>query len=114
MSEFIKKRVIRDLIDELADIDPISLEIIGHKVIETLESKKLVHHGINKDYKPVGYTVDTFSQDFMVVGEYSTEEKYFEDSSGGKGENRFDKIAKDIKHALVKSGDTPPARIYLV
>ncbi|MGO0630425.1 hypothetical protein ACTORR_10355 [Pseudomonas sp. SAR267] len=99
MSEFIKKRVIRDLIDELADIDPISLEIIGHKVIETLESKKLVHHGINKDYKPVGYTVDTFSQDFMVVGEYSTEEKYFEDSSGGKGENRFDKIAKDIKES---------------
>lgn len=114
MSEFIKKRVIKDLIDELADIDPISLEIIGHKVIETLESKKLVHHGINKDYKPVGYTVDTFSQDFTVVGEYSTEGKYFEDSSGGKNENRFDKIAKDIQHAVEKSGDTPPSKIYLV
>ena len=114
MSEFIKKRVIRDLIDELADIDSISLEIIGHKVIETLESKKLVHHGINKDYKPVGYTVDTFSQDFTVVGEYSTEEKYFEDSSGAKYENRFDKIAKDIQHAVAKSGGTPPSKIYLV
>lgn len=114
MSEFIKKRIIKNLIDELADIDSIALEIIGHKVIETLESKKLVHHGINKDYKPVGYTVDTFSQDFTIVGEYSTEEKYFEDSSGGKNENRFDKIAKDILHAVAKSGDTPPSKIYLV
>ena len=114
MSEFIKKRVIRDLIDEVADIDPISLEIIGHKVIETLESMKLVHHGINKDYKPVGYTVDTFSQDFAIVGEYSTEVNYFEDSSGGKGENRFDKIEKDIRHAVAKSGDNPPSKIYLV
>lgn len=114
MSEFIKKRVIKDLIDELSNIDPISLEIIGHKVIETLESKKLVHHGINKDHKPVGYTVDTFSQDFTIVGEYSTEEKYFEDSSGAKNENRFDKIAKDIQHAVAKSGDTLPSKIYLV
>lgn len=114
MSEFIKKRIIKNLIDELADIDSTSLEIIGHKVIETLESKKLVHHGINKDHKPVGYTVDTFSQDFTIVGEYSTEEKYFEDSSGGKSENRFDKIAKDIMHAVAKSGDTPPSKIYLV
>lgn len=114
MSEFIKKRVIKDLIDELDDIDPVSLEIIGHKVIETLESKKLVHHGINKDHKPVGYTVDTFSQDFMIVGEYSTEENYFEDSSGRKNEYRFDKIAKDILHAMAKSGGTPPSKIYLV
>jgi tetratricopeptide (TPR) repeat protein len=114
MSEFIKKRIIKNLIDELADIDSTSLEIIGHKVIETLESKKLVHHGINKDYKPVGYTVDTFSQDFTIVGEYSTEDKYFEDSSGGKNENRFDKIAKDILHAVAKSGDTPPSKIYLI
>ncbi|WP_395029966.1 hypothetical protein [Alcaligenes aquatilis] len=114
MSEFIKKRVIKDLIEELADIDSTSLEIIGHKVIECLESKRLVHHGINKDYKPVGYTVDTFSQDFTVVGEYSTEEKYFEDSSGRKNENRFDKIAKDILHAVEKSGDRPLSKIYLV
>ncbi|TKJ82548.1 hypothetical protein PkoCFBP13504_17385 [Pseudomonas koreensis] len=114
MSEFIKKRIIKNLIDELADIDSISLEIIGHKVIETLESKKLVHHGINKDHKPVGYTVDTFSQDFTIVGEYSTEDKYFEDSSGGRNEGRFDKIAKDIQHAVAKSGEKPPSKIYLV
>jgi len=77
MSELIKKRVVRDLIDELAYIDATSLELVGHKVIETLENKSLVHHGINKDYKPVGYTVDTFSQDFTVIpslDEYGAEE----------------------------------------
>ncbi|CAJ0797390.1 hypothetical protein LMG19083_03004 [Ralstonia psammae] len=114
MSELIKKRVVRDLIDELANLDPVSLELVGHKVIETLENKTLVHHGINKDYKPVGYTVDTFSQDFTIVGEYSTESDYFEDSSGRKKENRFDKIEKDINHAIEKSGSTPPSTIYLV
>ncbi len=114
MSEFIRKRVTKDLIEELADIDATSLELIGHKVIESIESTELVHHGINKDYKPVGHTVDTFSQDFRVVGEYSTEEDYFEDASGRKKLNRFDKIEKDINHALALSGDTPPERIYLV
>jgi tetratricopeptide (TPR) repeat protein len=114
VSEFIKKRVTKDLIDELADIDFVSLEIVGHKVIETLESKKLVHHGINKNYNPVGYTVDTFSQDFTIVGEYSAQQGYFEDSSGTKKENRFDKIETDINHALEKAGNTPPSKIYLV
>lgn len=114
MSELIKMRVVRDLIDELAYIDPTSLELIGHKVIETLENKALVHHGINKDHKPVGYTVDTFSQDFTVVGEYSTASGYFDDSSGRKKENRFDKIETDIAHAIEKAGATPPTKIYLV
>ncbi|WP_018605557.1 tetratricopeptide repeat protein [Uliginosibacterium gangwonense] len=114
MSELIKKRVINDLICELADIDSVSLEIVGHKVIETLESKTLVHHGINKNHRPVGYTVDTFSQDFTVIGEYSTEDGYFEDSSGRRKENRFDKIENDLKHALAMSGATPPSKVYLV
>ena len=114
MSELIKMRVVRDLIDELAYIDPTSLEIIGHQVIEALENKTLVHHGINKDYKPVGYTVDTFSQDFTVVGEYSTANGYFDDSSGKKKENRFEKIENDIAHAIAKAGENPPTKIYLV
>ncbi len=113
MSEFIKKRVVKDLIDELADFNSVSLELVGHKVIETLESKALVHHGINKDYKPVGYTV-TFFQDFTIVGEYSTEFGYFKDCSGKKKENRFDKIEKDINHSIKKGGTKPPSKIYLV
>lgn len=114
MSEFIKKRVIKDLIEELSDIGSVELEIVGHKIIETVEKKALIHHGINKDYRPVGYTVDTFSQDMSVIGEYSTALGYFDDSSGRKDENRFDKIENDVKHALEKAGDVAPAKIYLV
>lgn len=114
MSEFIKKRVIRDLIEEIADLDATSLELVGHKVIEAIESKGLVHHGLNKDHKPVGYTVDTFSQDFTIVGEYSTDQDYFVDASGAKKENKFTKIEKDIGHAIDKAGNIPLARIYLV
>lgn len=114
MSELIRKRVIRDLTDEISDLDATSLEIIGHKVIETIEGGKLVHHGINKDYKPVGYTVDTFSQDFSVVGEYSTEEGFFEGIKNRSEEYEFKKIAKDVQHALEKGRENNPARIYLV
>lgn len=113
MSEFIKKRIIKDLIDELANVDAVTLEIIGHKVIETIEHKPLIHHGINKDYKPVGYTVDTFSQDMSIIGEYSTTGGYFQDSSGGKNKGRFDKIENDVKHALQMAGNKPPLKIYL-
>ncbi|GEC41723.1 tetratricopeptide (TPR) repeat protein [Sinorhizobium meliloti] len=114
MSEFIKKRVIRDLIEEIADLDAASFELMGHKVIELIESKGLVHHGLNKDHRPVGYTVDTFSQDFTIVGEYSTGQDYFEDASGGKNENKFTKIENDISHAIDKAGSITPAKIYLV
>jgi tetratricopeptide (TPR) repeat protein len=114
LSEFIKKRVIRDLIDEIADLDPASFELLGHKIIELIESKSLVHHGLNKDHKPVGYTVDTFSQDFTIIGEYSTGQGYFEDASGGKNENKFTKVENDISHAIDKAGNITPTKIYLV
>jgi tetratricopeptide (TPR) repeat protein len=114
LSEFIKKRVIRDLIEEIADLDASSFELVGHKVIELIEFKDLVHHGLNKDHKPVGYTVDTYSHDFAIIGEYSTIQGYFEDASGGKNENKFTKIEKDISHAIEKAGRITPLKIYLV
>jgi len=114
VSEFIKKRILRDLIDELADVDSTTLELIGHKVIETRESPHLVHHGINKDYKAVGYTVDSFSQDGALVGEYSTQADYFDDASGAKKEHRYDKIIADVQHAMHHGGPSAPNKIYLV
>jgi tetratricopeptide (TPR) repeat protein len=114
LSEFIKKRVIRDLIEEIADLDAASFELVGHKVIELIESKELVHHGLNKHHKPVGYTVDTFSQDFRIVAEYSTGKDYFEDASGSKNENKFIKIENDIAHAIEMAGNITPEKLYLV
>lgn len=114
MSEFIRKRVLKDLIDEIADLDPTSLELVGHRVIESIEGQQLVHHGINKDYKPVGYTVDSFTQDFATVGEYSTDSDYFEDQSGRKQLNVFTKIETDVEHAVKLAGKAALRRIYLV
>lgn len=114
MSEYIRKRVIKNLIEELGDMNASQLELIGHKVVELIEGRQLVHHGLNKDHKPVGHTVDSFTQDFSVAVECSTEEKYFLDSSGSKEEGRFDKIEKDIKHAVSMAGAMPIETIYLV
>ncbi|HDS0919976.1 TPA: ATP-binding protein [Pseudomonas putida] len=109
--EHIKKRIIHDLIDEIVLLGASELELVGHRVIELIESKKLVHHGLNKDYRPVGYTVDTFTQDGSVIGEYSAQRDYFE-SSGKKGEpSKFEKIEKDIDHALTHG---TPKKIYLI
>jgi hypothetical protein len=65
--ESIKQRVIKRLIDEIGALDATSLELIGHGLVELLENRRLVHHGINKDYKFVGYTVDSFSDDSTVT-----------------------------------------------
>ena len=59
MFEHIKKRIIKGLIGEIGCLDPVSLELVGHNVIAIIENKKMIHHGINKDYKPSGYTVDS-------------------------------------------------------
>jgi hypothetical protein len=61
MSDLLRKRIERELVCEIANVNSTQLEIIDHKVIQCLENKDLVHHGINKDFKPVKATVDTFS-----------------------------------------------------
>jgi tetratricopeptide (TPR) repeat protein len=114
MPELLRKRIERELVCEIANVDSVQLEIIGHKVIQCLENKDLVHHGINKDFKPVKATVDTFSQDFTVVGEYSTLQGYFQAASQGENKNYYDKIEKDIQHAVnIVTGNTPSV-IYLI
>ncbi len=116
MYEHIKKRIIKDLMSEISCLGATELELVGHNVVEIREGNKMVHHGINKDYKPVGYTVDSFSEDSMVVAEYSTEQGYFEnkDSSPEKNTPSFPKIEKDIQHALGHRKPQGPDRIFLI
>lgn len=109
--EYIKRRIVNGLIDEISAMGSTELELVGHAVIELLEAKKLVHHGLNKDYRPVGYTVDSFSQDGSIVGEYSAEKGYFEDSSKPGDPPKFRKIEGDIDHALSHGS---PKSIYLI
>lgn len=121
MFEHIKKRIIKGLIDEINCLDPTELELVGHSVIEIIENSRMIHHGINKDYKPSGYTVDTFSNDSTVIGEYSTDSNYFTNvgtkenaKKGTKDNPKFEKIENDITHAFNHKLPNGPEKIYLI
>lgn len=113
MFEHIKQRIIKDLITEIGYISPTSLELIGHNIVSMVEDTRLIHHGINKDYKPCGYTVDSFSNDSMIVAEYSTDQSYFTDTST-KPDKCYQKIQHDIKHAMSHRAPSGPDKIYLI
>lgn len=115
MLEPIKRLIINKLIEEIGLLDATSIELIGHNVVSILESKMLIHHGINKDYKPVGHTVDSFSHDSTIVVEYSTEKGYFLDSSPkGATQPIYSKITKDIQHAIKHNLPHGPTKVYLI
>lgn len=113
--EFIKQRIIKGLIEEIECLDAINLELVGINIISILENKRMIHHGINKDYRPSGYTVDSFTDDSLIIAEYSTDKSYFEDKS--KKDDTiplFEKIENDIKHALLHCSPKKPKKIYLL
>lgn len=110
-TEAIKKRIVHGLIEEITLIEATALEFVGHALIELIESKRLVHHGVNSTHRPVGYTVDSFSQDGCIVGEYSVDKLFFADTSSKDDPPKYDKISNDIDHALTHSN---PTKIYLI
>jgi tetratricopeptide (TPR) repeat protein len=115
MFEPIKKLIIKSLIEEIKQLDATNIELIGHNVVSYIESKRLVHHGINKDYMPSGYTVDSFTDDSNIVVEYSAEKGYFEDQSAkGITVAEYAKIEKDINHAMGHKPPNGPDKIYLI
>jgi hypothetical protein len=115
MFEPIKKLIIKSLIEEIKQLDATNIELIGHNVVSYIESKRLVHHGINKDYMPSGYTVDSFTDDSNIVVEYSAEKGYFEDQSAkGVTVAEYAKIEKDINHAMGHKPPNGPDKIYLI
>lgn len=113
MFEHIKKRIVKGLIEEISCLDATGIELVGHNYISQRENQLLIHHGLNKDYMPSGYTVDTFSDDSSIVGEYSAEKGYF-DYSGKKESPIYSKINNDIRHALAHKFNSGPDKIYLI
>ncbi|MCD0253444.1 hypothetical protein JWH16_06225 [Xanthomonas campestris pv. campestris] len=113
MFESIKKRIVIRLIDEISALDPTMLELAGHGLIELLENRKLVHHGINKNYKFSGYTVDSFTDDSSVVAQYSTESDYFK-NTGTDASPVYKKIEKDLLDAQKHCPAGIQAKIYLL
>lgn len=95
-------------------LNSVDLEIVGHKMVSILEGKDLIHHGINKDHKPSGYTVDAFSSDSSIIAEYSTDRNYFSDYVTDRPNASYKKIHKDINHALNHIAPSAIEKIYLV
>lgn len=115
MFEFIKQRIIKGLIEEIECLDATHLELVGVKIISILENRRMIHHGINKDYKPSAYTVDSFTDDSSIIAEYSTDKGYFEDKSKKDATIPFfEKIENDINHALKHCIPQKPEKIYLI
>lgn len=107
MFEYIRQRIEKNLVDEIECLNPTNLELVGHYLISNIEGQHLIHHGINKDYKPSGYTVDSFSSDSSIIVEYSTDKEYFLDEKNKK-------IRQDIEHALKHAENSQIKKIYLV
>ncbi len=91
IEETLKRQAINKIIADLKGLTAAELEIVGHGLISILENQNLIHRGLNKEGKPVGYTVDSFSDNRQIVGEFSTESKYFD--------TPFNKLEKDVNHA---------------
>lgn len=113
MFEHIRKRIIRELVKEIKNLDDKRIELVGHNYISMRENQQMVHHGLNIEYMAAGYTVDSFSDDSMIVGEYSAQKGYFE-YSGAAQDPVFDKINNDIEHALRHKKPEGPQKIYLI
>ena len=99
-----KQAAVKSLERDVANLDASDLEILGHRIVELLEEKQLIHRGLNRDGKPVGYTVDTFSGDRTVIAEYSTEQGYFEKD--------YHKLRQDCQHARQKAPSNK--KLYLI
>lgn len=111
--ELIKQRVVSELIKEVAALNSKDIELVGHNLVSAINGLRMVHHGINKNYRPVGYTVDSFSQSSSIIAEYSVQEGYFTNTGTGDKPNYL-KIEKDLAHAVSHNSATKLEKIYLI
>ncbi len=112
MTEKIKQRIVDSLIQEISNLTATELEVVADNIISYKESKRLIHHGVNRDYKPVKSTIDLYSDDSTIAVECSTEKGYF---VGKKGTYpSFPKIEKDITKAIHHKLPNGPDKIYLI
>lgn len=113
--EITKHRIIKDLINEIKCLSPVEIELVGNNIVSMIEDSRLIHHGINKDYMPSGYTVDSFSDDSTIITEYSAEKNYFKDTSLKNSEIPvYEKIDNDINHAFKHTDPRLLKKIYLI
>lgn len=79
------------LTQEIEGLDSLHFEKLGYILTDALSGKKLIHKGTDSRGQPRRSTVDSYSDDGTIVGEYSVDKNYFSDLS---------KPCGDINHAL--------------
>jgi tetratricopeptide (TPR) repeat protein len=115
MFDRIKQHILNRLINEISCLDAAELEVVADNVISYKEAKRLIHRGVNKNYKPVKSTIDAYTDDSTIAVECSTDQKYFlSSSSKGATSPRFVKVENDIYHAINHKPPTGPDKIYLI
>lgn len=94
MSDRNKIYAVKRLIASLSVVSSTDLENIAVIVVSLITGRVINHRGANEDDKPVGYTVDGFDSENVIIVECSTDKDYF---------NGSNKIKSDIKHAKTKA-----------
>lgn len=97
LDDFAKSAFIGRLIKELENLTGPGFELFCHYLLENIVGSKLNYRGSTVEGAPTGYTVDTYSADLSLVGEYGSEKKYFS--------NNFNKPLSDVDHALKESSN---------
>lgn len=94
MTNNYRRYCLAEIIDELKLLDSTELEEMGNVILEEICQKSLLLRGHTVEGESVGYTLDSYSVDAKIVGEYSRQKNYFD-----KG-NNFKKIIGDIRHSI--------------
>lgn len=113
MSDPREKIILKNLIEEIININDTDLECIGNIVVSNIENNYIVHHGINKDHNPVGHTIDAFSHNSQITVQCSIEKKYFLENQRSGYETVFPKIEDDFKKALNHNPNNVK-KVYLI
>lgn len=103
-----KQIIVKKLIDEIESLSATNIELIGNIFLENYTGKTFLHHGTDRNGRPVGHTVDSLSTDSTYIAEYSTEKDYF------SGKTSFSKIEHDIEHAKTFVGSATLHKIFLI
>lgn len=111
MSDLVKIQSINRIINDLQSLSSSDFENVGHNVVCLLENKVFRHSGVNKDNQPVKGSVDTISQDGIVVAEYSIDKEYFKSSKKPLHDlNHAFKTQKQCKKLyLISNQEMPPS-----
>lgn len=86
-----RESCIQSVKNVLESLDSTRFEKLCYVFVDFITGDRLHHRGENIQGESVGYTVDSYSDDGRIVGEYSVDKNYFSDLKKAKG---------DIAHAL--------------